>query len=208
LDDALRCSRVIFTSPAAARHAVRLRMLASDAPNARIRQIFALGQATRAVLRRAGIAEVLIPQHATSEGLLALPELGSAAGTRIGVVTAPGGRGLLEQRLREAGAALVIAEVYARAPARLDATHARRLMGARGHGAVCITSADALRNVLLALPKAACETLLRCVAVTSSARLDAIARDTGFLNVVRADGPTPRSLLKALCVHASQRGFR
>jgi uroporphyrinogen-III synthase len=208
LDDALRCSRVIFTSPAAARYAVRLRMLASEAQSARIRQIVALGQTTRAALRRAGIAEVLIPPHATSESLLALPEFGSVAGARIGLVTAPDGRGLLAQRLREAGATLAIADVYARAPARLNATHARRLLEARGHGAVCITSAEALRNVLAALPKAAGEMLVHCVAVVSSARLDAITRDAGFLNVIRAEGPTPRSLLKALCAHASQQGFR
>jgi uroporphyrinogen-III synthase len=205
---ALQCSHVIFTSPAAVRFAVRLRMLAPDAPMRAPRTVFAIGATTRAALRRAGIAEVVIPAQATSESLLALPELASVRGTRIGVVTAPDGRGLLVQRLRERGATLAIAEVYARMPARLNRVHAQRLLDARGRGAVCVTSAEALCNVLATLPDVARAALLRCVAVVSSERLDAIARAAGFRTVIRADAPTPRGLLDALYAHASQRSFR
>ena len=209
LDDALGCSRVIFTSPAAVRNAVRLRMLAADVVSARTdRAVFALGQATHAALRRAGIADVLVPQIATSEGLLALPGLALVAGARIGVVTAPDGRGILTGQLRKRGARLAIADVYARSPARLNAAHARRLLGARGRGAVCVTSSEALRNVLAALPDAARAALLRCVAVVSSARLEAITHDARFPTVIRAEAPTPASLLEALSAHASQRCFR
>lgn len=208
LGSALQGSHVIFTSPAAVRFAVRLRMLAPDAPIRAPRTVFALGATTRAALRRAGIADVVVPSRATSESLLALPELASVRGLRIGVVTAPGGRGLLAQRLRERGARLAIAEVYARAPARLNRTHSLRLLAARGHGAVFLTSAESLRNVLAALRDDARAALLRCVAVVSSERLAAIARATGFPTVIRADAPTPRVLLDALCAHASQQGFR
>jgi uroporphyrinogen-III synthase len=183
-------------------------MLAPDAHMGAPRAVFAIGPTTRATLRRAGIADVVVPSRASSESLLALPELASVRGMRIGIVTAPDGRGLLGQRLCERGATLAIAEVYARMPARLDRTHARRLVDARGHGAVCITSAEALRNVLAALPDDARAALLRCVAVVSSERLDAIARAAGFSTVTRADAPTARGLLEALCAHASQRGFR
>ncbi len=186
------------------RFAVRLRMLSAP-PRQRV---FALGAATRMALHRAGIPNVLVPAQATSEGLLALPELATVAGMRIGMVTAPDGRGLLAQRLRERGATLVIAEVYARAPARLNRLHAQRLLEARSHGAVCITSAEALRNVLAALPELARAALLRCVAVVSSTRLDAIARDAGFTTILRADAPTPHGMLVALCAHAKQRGLR
>ena len=204
LDAALRCPCVIFTSPAAVRCAVRLRMLC-----VRPRQhVLALGDGTRAALRRAGVADVLLPQQATSESLLALPELVSVRGSRIGLVTAPDGRGLLARRLRERGATLAIAEVYAREPARLNRTHARRLLDARGLGAVCITSSEALCNVLAALPDVARAKLLDCTAVASSARLQAIARDAGFAAVIRADGPTPRDLLDALGIHANRRRFR
>lgn len=201
LDAALRCPRVIFTSPAAVRCTVRLRMLAPDVQPARQR-VFALGEGTRAALRRAGIADVQVPRQATSEALLALPELASVSGKRIGLVTAPDGRGLLAPRLRERGATLVVAEVYSREPARLGKLHAQRLLDVRGHGAACITSAEALRNVIAGLPDAARAALLRCVAVVSSARLEAIARAAGFAEVIRADGPSPRDLLNALIAHA------
>lgn len=204
---ALQCSQVIFTSPAAVRFSVRLRMLEPDARKSAPPTVFALGATTRAALRRAGIAEVVVPSQATSESLLELPELTSVRGIRIGIVTAPDGRGLLAQRLRERGATLAIAEVYARMPARLDRTHARRLLDARGRGAVCVTSAEALHNVLAALPDDARAALRRCVAVVSSERLAALARAAGFPTVIRADTPTPRGLLDALCAHASQRGL-
>ena len=204
LDAALQCTRVIFTSPAAVRFSVRMRTLRGQPRQA----VLALGEATRIALRRAGIADVVVPAQATSESLLALPELASVRGARIGLITAPDGRGLLAQQLRERGATLAIAEVYARMPARLNRAHAQRFLKAQGHGAVCVTSAEALRNVLAALPDAARAALLRCVAVVSSERLAAIARDAGFQTVIRADAPTPSSLLDALRAHASQQGFR
>ena len=204
LDAALRCERVIFTSPAAVRFCVRLRTLR---PRSR-RQVFALGVGTRAALRRAGIADVRIPATADSEGLLAMRAFAAIAGARIGLVTAPGGRGLIADGLRERGATLAIAEVYAREPARLRAAHVQRLLDARGHGAACITSAEALRNALTALPRDARSVLLRCVAVASSERLQGIARDAGFRRTIRAEGTAPRQLVHALERHAHAGRFR
>ncbi|MEO7477920.1 MAG: uroporphyrinogen-III synthase, partial [Lysobacteraceae bacterium] len=110
LDAALRCSQVIFTSPAAVRSAARMHVL-----HARPHQsVLALGAGTQAALRRVGIADVLVPPHASSESLLALPELASLSGARIGIVTAPGGRDLLAGAMRERGAIPVIVHVYAR----------------------------------------------------------------------------------------------
>jgi uroporphyrinogen-III synthase len=200
---------VIFTSPSAVRFAIRLRMWQPDAMRPYSPQrAFALGQATAGALRRAGIHCVEIPEQATSEGLLALRELRALKGKLVGVVTAPGGRGLLAERLRARGAKLAIAEVYARTPARLNRGHVQRLLDARGRGAVCVTSGEALRNVLAALPDAARKVLLDCVAVVSSIRLEAVAREAGFQTVVRALAPTPRDLIEALHTHASEHRFR
>lgn len=168
---------------------------------------FALGTATAAALRRAGCARIHVPERADSEALLALPELQTVRGVGIGLVTAPGGRGLIAAGLHERGAALTIAEVYARAPARLDARHVRRLLAAGNNLAIHITSAEALGNVLAALPAAARAKLLAGVAVASSERLQAIARQSGFAATLRATGPTPRALLDALTAHAQTRRF-
>ncbi|HEY2344741.1 MAG TPA: uroporphyrinogen-III synthase [Xanthomonadaceae bacterium] len=204
LDTALCRRFVIFTSPAAVRFAVRLRTL--KPPRLRNGQrVFALGTATAAALRRAGVVDTTLPAQANSEGLLELAELQSLRGQGVGLVTAPGGRALLAQQLRERGAELAIAEVYARAPARLDRSHASRLLEARGRGAVCVTSAEALGNVIDALPADALAVLRRCVAVVSSPRLEAIAREAGFAATIRAPAPTPGSLIDALCAHAGAR---
>jgi uroporphyrinogen-III synthase len=204
LDAALRCPRVIFTSPAAVHCALRLRDLRAR-PH---QQVFALGEGSRAAQRRAGIADVRIPPEANSESLLAIDALQTIAGTRIGLITAPGGRGTIARELRERGAMLAIAEVYAREPTRLGTSHAQRLLDARGHGAVCVTSAEALRNVLAALPDRARKVLLGCRAVTSSERLLKNARDAGFRRVIRADGPLPHQLIHALARHAAAQRFR
>lgn len=207
LDSALSAELVIFTSPPAVRFAMRLRTEANARRHPTSRP-FALGAATAAALRRAGGADAVLPARADSEALLDLPELRVVAGRRVGLVTAPGGRGLLAAGLRERGARLAIAEVYERRPARLTARHHRALLAARGDGAVCLTSAEALANVLAALPEAARARLLGCVAVVSSARLAKIAAAAGFASVALAAAPTPRALLDALVLHARRRGFR
>lgn len=213
LDTALQCSNVIFTSPSAVRFAIRLRTLAQAAkrPNSRLcseQRVLALGTATGKALRRAGFANVGVPSRASSEHLLALPELLSVSGHRIGIVTAPGGRGLVEQKLRERGATIALAEVYERAPAHLNKGHVRRLLEASGRGAVCVTSGEALDNVLGALAPDARRVLRDCVAVASSPRLEAVALAAGFRTVIPAASPAPRALLEALREHASRAAFR
>ncbi|MBS0194550.1 MAG: uroporphyrinogen-III synthase [Proteobacteria bacterium] len=209
LDSALTAEAVIFTSPAAVRFARRLlpQLPTGDGSQGSLRY-FALGTVTAAALHRAGGGRVVVPPRADSEALLALPELGEVHGRRIGLVTAPGGRGLLAAALRERGATLCVAEVYARQPARLSQAHIRRFMAAPDLGAVCVTSAEALDNVLARLPDAARMKLLRAVAVVSSTRLGAIARARGFATTVLARSPTPRELFAALVEHASAQSIR
>lgn len=208
LDTVLRCPNVIFTSPSAVRFSVRLRTLSDRAFLRPGQRCFAMGEATRGALRRNGVADVIVAEPATTEGLLASAFLQDLHAMQVGLVTAPGGRGLLAEALRERGATLAVAQVYERAPARLNRTHAERLMQARGHGAVCVTSAEALRNVLAALPDAARARLLEAVAVTSSPRLEAAAREAGFRRFARAPGPTPRALVAGLIEHATGQRFR
>lgn len=206
LDTVWRCQSVIFTSPAAVRFAMRLRTAPLGRAHRRIRT-FALGAATAAALRRAGFARIVVPERADSEGLLALPEWQTLHAARIGLVTAPGGRGVIAASLRARGAKVVVAEVYARQPARLDARHVQRVLAAGARLAVCVTSAEALANVLAALPEAVRSKLLSGVAVTSSERLDGIARQLGFAESLRAAGPTPQALLRALTAHARSQRF-
>lgn len=207
LDSALAAEFVIFTSPPAVRFAMRLRMETATSwhPSSRV---FALGAATAAALRRAGVGDVVVPARADSESLLALAQLENVRDRSIGLVTAPGGRGLLAPRLRAGGAQVVVAEVYERRPPRLTARHRQALLTTGGHRAVCITSGEALANVLGALASDARTQVLAAVAVVSSARLRDVAAAAGFREIILAEATTPGALLAALVVHARGRGFR
>lgn len=208
LDSALAAEFVIFTSPAAVRFARRLLGQGSAAAGRlSMPRCFALGAATASALRRLGAA-VELPARADSEALLALPDLRDVRGRRIGLVTAPGGRGLLAAQLRERGAELALAEVYERRPARLSRRHLDALRAARGSGALCLTSAEAMANVLAALPANASARLRELVVLASSERLRALAHAAGFGTVLVAAAPTPRALLERLVAHVDGRRFR
>src|SRR5262245_20818508 len=85
---ALRCERVVFTSPAAVRFAAALLPLKL----ARGARAYAVGEASARALAQCGVAAIH-PQAMHSEGLLALADF--AEDGEVGLVTAPGGRGLI-----------------------------------------------------------------------------------------------------------------
>lgn len=76
--------------------------------------VAAVGSATANALREAGLDPTLVPERMDSEGLLALPQLHAVAGKHIYILRGNGGRELLNDRLRERGAAVHQVEVYRR----------------------------------------------------------------------------------------------
>lgn len=203
LAEALLGERVIFTSPVAVRSAARLQNLATACKS----MVLAIGRGSSAALRRAGIEMVVCPTLETSEGLLAVPELQAVSGVAIGLVSAPGGRGLLAATLRERGARLHVAEVYCREPARLTQHHLGAFLATHGSGALLLSSSEAFTNVLAALPDAARTHLRECIVVASSERLADSARAAGFTRIVPAAGASPRDMLAALVAHAKSQRF-
>lgn len=189
---ALASETVIFASPAAARFAARCAPLRTRGT------VIAPGAGTARALRRAGLDHVQIPLRADSEGMLAMPILRRMRGKRIGIVGAPGGRGLLQHRLADRGARVIQAQVYRRVAARLDRRHAQAVL--RGHGDlyILLSSAQALRNILVGLPPDARRALLTGTAVASSARLVRIARKAGFAQILRAASASDADLLAAI----------
>jgi uroporphyrinogen-III synthase len=199
LRDALRAPRVIFTSPTAVRAALALQPLRRR----RGPLCFAVGSSTARALARAGIEEVAVPQRMDSEGLLALPGLQHVRGQAIGLVTAPGGRGMIERTLVAAAAQVVRADVYARVPVSPSprAIAALRALDARAW--LALSSGEALDSVLAALPGAARRQLLRAHVVAASVRLAQLARSHGFVDVVIAASARPRDLMAAAAGDAS-----
>lgn len=192
LREALHRDVVMFTSPAAVRFAARLLPLSTRAA------VIVPGAGTAATLRRVAGLGATIPPRADSEGMLKLPALQRVRGKRVGIVGAPGGRGLLESTLQERGARIVFAHVYQRVPARLGRRHATALSRNRAPLYVPLSSSEALRNLLATLPEQARCALLAGTAIASSARLLRAARAAGFARVLRAESAHDADLVATI----------
>jgi len=182
---------LVFTSPAAVRHAAALLPLRTSA------SVLAVGQGTARALRRHGIAAPLAPQRQDSEGLLEHPLLHDLRGRRVALIGAPGGRGMLREQLAARGAQLRELHVYRRVPPRLDRRHADAVMQLTSSACVLLSSTEALQNLHDLLPAAAWTHLRAATAVASSERLAAAARVAGFAHVVLAASALSADLLSA-----------
>ena len=191
---ALRAPRVVFTSPNAVRAAAALQPLRPR----RGQQWIAVGEGTARTLRRNGIARVEAPVRMDSEGLLALPGLARVRDIDVGLVTAPGGRGRIGAELARRGARVLRADVYARVPVVPSAAAIAKLRALRGRAWLALSSGEALRLVLAALPASARGALLRARVGAASPRLAAQAREAGFGRIVVAASARPRDLVAAM----------
>ncbi|HET8897989.1 MAG TPA: uroporphyrinogen-III synthase [Rhodanobacteraceae bacterium] len=193
LDAALAADVVLFTSPAAVRFAARLRPLASTTAVP-----LAIGAATRRCLLRHGVDKVQCPSQADSEGALALPALTAVRGRRVALVTAPGGRGLLADSLRQRGAELLLAHVYQRGAARWDARHFAPLRAVHGPLTTVLTSSETLARLQQQLPADIWGRLRAGTALCGSERLLDLAVAAGFRRQQRAASALTADLLAAL----------
>jgi len=191
LREALRADALIFTSPAAVRHAAALAPLRTTA------SVLAVGQGTARALRRHGVDQVQAPARQDSEGLLDLPALHDVHGRTVALVGAPGGRGLLRAALQARGASVRQVHVYRRAPARLDRRHADAVRQLPSSARVLLSSAEAWHNLAAALPPDAVARLCAAVAVVSSERLATLAVQAGFARIQRAASAMAGDLLDA-----------
>ncbi len=188
---ALAAELIVFTSPAAVRHAAALLPLRTKAA------VLAVGQGTARALRRHGIATPLAPQRQDSEGLLDHPGLRELHGRRVALIGAPGGRGVLREQLAARGAQLQEVHVYRRLPPRLDRRHVEALLRLPSSARVLLSSAEALHHLQQSLPAAAWTRLCAAIAVASSERLATAARAAGFARIVPAASALSADLLDA-----------
>lgn len=191
LRDGLADELVIFTSPAAVRHAAALIPLHTGAI------VLAVGQGTALALRRHGVREARVPGQQDSEGVLDLPILQDLRDRRVTLVGAQGGRGVLRSQLAARGAHLREVHVYRRVPPRLDRRHVTAVLGLSDSARVLLSSNDALQNLCILLPWHARERLLAAIAVVSSERLAVAARSVGFTQVEQASSALAGDMLAA-----------
>jgi uroporphyrinogen-III synthase len=200
---ALACPQCIFTSPVAVEFADRLHPLQEYRGLA-----LAVGSGSAEALRRAGVKRIAFPaQGMHSEGLLALQELNPPA-PELGLVTAPGGRGLIAAALADRGASVHVAHVYQRTGGRLDRRHSTALLASPGPLALLLSSAEALSHTLGQLPAAAAARLRMAAVVAPSERLLELAGRSGFRRRILAASPAITDLLAAVARHANGSPFR
>lgn len=202
---ALTCPRVIVSSPAA----VRLADAQVSISQRRGQRWFALGAGSAAALKRCGIDGVRIPAVGSdSEALLAHPDLLDVRGQAIGLLTAPGGRGLLAGRLLARGAQLRISDVYQREALAIAPARLRALAALPGNSALLLTSQEAFDPLWQTLSPAMRKRFNGRPCIAASDRLAALARSLGFHQVVRASDARPSSLVAALASHVGAGRFR
>ena len=198
LAQALAAPRVVFTSPPAAAAAARLQPL-RQAP---AQHWVAVGAGTARALRRVGAKDVASPTRMDSEGLLAMPELQEVRGLDVGLVTAPGGRGVIAATLAARGARVLRADVYARVPVAPSPRAVATLRGLEAPAWLLVSSGEALEHVLASLPADALAGLRRAKAVAASERLAGLARGHGLhVTAVAASARIPDML--AACAGAA-----
>lgn len=196
LKQALAADLVVWTSPNAVRAAAALQSLEAWPGQAWL----AVGSGTRRALLRAGIT-ARAPSRMDSEGLLAMPELQDLRDRSIGLVTAPGGRGLLAPSLSARGAQVIRADVYARRPVTITARALSALdaalMASPQRVLLVVSSQDALQQLLSARPPHRHIALADIAVVAASQRLAEFARSAGFQHVAIATSAAPSALLQA-----------
>lgn len=191
LRHALAADVVIFTSPPAVAAAAALQPLVEhDAQH-----WLAVGAGTASALERAGIVGVRAPTRMDSEGLLAMPVLSDVRGRSVGLITAPGGRGVIAHALADAGADLRRADVYARVPTPPSPARIASLMALPAPWLLPLSSGEALQRTLASLPPGAIARLREAQVVAASARLADLARDAGFSRIEQATDARPAALL-------------
>lgn len=190
LADVLACPIRIATSPTAVRLARQQAVLGGD--------WFAVGAGTARQLLRAGARSVQVPETQTADGLLALQGLQRLHGRHIGLLTAPDGRGLLEDTLSARGAELHTAHVYRREPVALNGRHRAGIDALSADAAVLVTSQKAFTRIWEQLDAPRRRKIKSLICVASSKRLVEYLKALGLTRVICSDSTLPQRQLSAL----------
>jgi uroporphyrinogen-III synthase len=190
---------LIFTSPSAVRYALALSAPVMQAA------IVAVGRSTARALHRHGIDAQLPAARQDSEGVLALPVLQHAQGLRVALITAPDGRGLLQQQLAARGANVREVHVYRRTAPRLGRRHLEGVQDLPARACVLLSSAESLQNLQARLPAQAWRRLCAADAIASSERIAEQARAAGFSRIHVARSALADDLLACAAETCSRR---
>jgi uroporphyrinogen-III synthase len=192
-----RYDLIIFISANSVRYGADFLDQRRDVPLA------AVGQPTAAALNAAGYRVSVMPaEGASSEALLAMPQLAHMSGQRVLIVRGSGGRELLAEALAARGATVQYAEVYTREPARpstqlqAEIEQLWRQGGIRAYAATSVELLEALVGIVTPRSR---ELMDSTALVTGSQRVaDAAARLGLGSPILLADSPDDAALTGAL----------
>ncbi|MEO6172563.1 MAG: uroporphyrinogen-III synthase [Arenimonas sp.] len=195
LKKVLSCHHIIVTSPAAAR-------FAGQSPVFFIPQNshwFALGDGSASVLKKVGVENITRPEHGSnSESLLALPTLQNVQGKNIGLITAPGGRGLIETILLERGANVFVANMYQRKSLAISADEIKNLRELHSPFAVLCSSYEIFQSLWQQIDAELKQSLGRGLWIVSSLRLQDLLQQAGILHISVSTSAQPEAMLAHL----------
>jgi len=195
LKKVLACKQIIVTSPAAARFAAKSPVFSVMKKT----RWFALGKGTSAVLEKSGITQIITPAEGSdSESLLALPDLQDIDGEDLGLITAPGGRGMIEPELIKRGAHVHVCHVYRRKPVTINHRQMRQLAQLDLPFAVLCSSHEVFESFWRQMPVTMRGKMNQGLWVSSSARLEGLIREAGIGNTTTSESARPADMLAHL----------
>ena len=186
--------QAIFLSTNAVKFSVEQSQLVKDLlPE----QIIAVGKATAQRLEKNALKDVIIPETASSEGLLNLPALQSIKGQQILIIKGRGGRELLQTKLAELGAICHELEVYDRVQNTLDMQLLDKFITAQAlTKIVTFASVDGMNALIRQINDKTL--LLKLVALVASERIAKKAAKAGFKSVVVADSASNEDMMASV----------
>lgn len=147
---------------------------------------FAVGDASAAPLREAGLTVICPERDATSEGLLALPAFADMSGQRVLIIRGEGGRDVLRSGLVARGASVTFCELYRRSVETAHRSRIHALLQTPEVVLVVAHSAEVLLCFLELVDDGQRSSLARSCALVPSDRAAQVATEAGFGQVLRA----------------------
>jgi uroporphyrinogen-III synthase len=190
---------IVFTSANAVTHGLPRLPAPIDA------SVLAVGRATARALEQRSVRVAARPDSASSEGILALPEIAAPRGQRILLVKGRGGRELLRDELASRGAHVAQLEVYVRRPADPSADSLRALREALQGTLDCViavTSQEILELFVANLDATDAQRARKATLLVPGPRVAKVARRLRWDGpVVEAATAEDGAMLEALRVH-------
>jgi uroporphyrinogen-III synthase len=189
----LACDDIIVTSPAAARFAAESAVF-SVAQNSRW---YALGEGTSSVLRKAGVLDISTPDTGSnSESLLTMTALQNLKNKPVGLITAPGGRGMIEPELVKRGARVHTVHTYQRKVIPVSAAQLDAISRLQPPFVVLCSSHEVFRSLWQQITPELQEKLRYGFWVISSNRLQVLLQNVGIFNSTISPSPQPDAMLE------------